>query len=191
MEINSQVWRSFPRRKRSGNRLNWRQAPFARACCVLCRFPFRPTAWIVNAARAVLSGVCLPLHLLPAGKEVDRHILRCNRRIYRGSPIRVWLRCCLHRLRPSSLERRHHQEPVHKFEAHSIRVQVQDTADRHLRKVRHRDLVYDPLDLYCLRILYKTLTSWIHVQLQASACTDGSAERNGRLRSRLIHARRM
>ena len=191
MEINSQVWRSFPRRKRSGNRLNWRQAPFARACCVSCRFPLRPTAWIVNAARAVLSGICLALHLRPAGKEVGQHILWCSHRLYRGSPIHVWLRCCLHRLRPRFLERRRHQEPVHKFEVLSIRVQVQDTADRHLRKVRQRDLVCDPLDLFCLRTLYKTHTSWILAQLQASACTDGSVERNGRPRSRLINVRRM
>ena len=142
MEINSQVRRSFPRRKHSGNRLNWRQAPFARVSCVLCRFPLRPTAWIGNAARAVLSGVCLHLHLLPAGKEVDQPILRCNRRIYRGSPIRVWLRCCLHRLPPNFLERRRRQEPVHKSEAPSIRVQVQDTADRHPQEPNQRHIEF-------------------------------------------------
>ena len=135
MEINSQVWRSFPRRKRSGNRLNWRQAPFARASCVLCRLPLRPTAWIVNAARAALSGVCLPLHLLPAGKEVDQHILRCNRRICRGKPNPRLAQMLSAPVRPNFLERRRHQEPVTSSKPYESecksRIQPTDISARH------------------------------------------------------------
>ena len=191
VEINSQVWRSLPWRKHSGNRLNWRQAPFARVSCVLCSFVLRSTAWIGNAAHAVHSGACPRLHLLPVGKEVGQHIPRYNHRTYRGNPIHVWPRCCPHRLHPNFLERRRHQEPLHKFEVPLRRVQIQDTADHHLRKVRHQEPVCDPLDLYYLQTLYKTHISWIPVQSQASACIDGFAERNGQPRSRLINVRRM
>ena len=37
MEINSHVRKSAVWREHSGNRLNWRQAPLARASCALCR----------------------------------------------------------------------------------------------------------------------------------------------------------
>ena len=117
VEINSHVRKSAVWREYPGNRLNWRQAPLARASCALRRLSSSSTAWIVNATRAALSGACLHPHLLPVGKEVGQRILRYNRRICRGSPIRGWHRCCQHRLRPNSLEHRRHQEPAHKFAA--------------------------------------------------------------------------
>ena len=100
----------------------------------------------MNAARAVLSGICRLLDCRPAGKEVGQHILWCSHRTYRGNPIHVRPRCYLHRLRPSFREHHRHQEQVHKFEVLPIRAQAQDTAGRHLRKVRKRDLVYDLSD---------------------------------------------
>ena len=191
VEINSHVWKSAFWREHAGNRLNWRQAPFARVLCALRLSLLKPTAWIENVAHAAPSGVCLRLHHLRVGREAGQLILRCNRRTYRGSPIHAWLRCYQHRWPLKLLELRRRHEPTHKLVAPYIKVQVRATFGQHLRQARRQDRVCALSGLYYLQILCKILTFWTHAQWQVSACPDGFAEQIGRQRSRLINVRRM
>ena len=66
VEINSQVWRSFPRREHSGNRciLNWRQAP---GCVVhdCCAADLCPLGLSVELLSALLA---LPPLFPPSGR---------------------------------------------------------------------------------------------------------------------------